>query len=126
MRKLPSGSTSMVQAVPLEEHLARLEVELLGYAVPHRGVARAADGGEVGPGFGVGREERGVPRGDGELVQVAFETVSRLDPAHLAVGGVEDHVLTYAVPGHDATLPPGEHGLAPVGLDLEVRRVPVL
>src|SRR5919107_3214679 len=36
----------VVPAVPLEKHLARPEVELLGYAVPHRGVVRAADGGE--------------------------------------------------------------------------------
>ena len=59
-------------------------------------------------------------------MQVPAVAVASLDPGHLAVGVVEDHVLAYAVPGHDLALPPGEHRLAPVGLHLEVRRVPVL
>ena len=49
LRRLAVGllDANMVQAAPLEEHLSGLEVELLGYPIPHRAVLWAADGGEV-------------------------------------------------------------------------------
>src|SRR5215218_7905455 len=83
-------------------------------------ISRAADRREVRLCRDVGRQERGVLRGDQELVQVSPVAVARADAGHLAVRVVEDHVLADAVPGHDLTLPPGEHGSPPVALDPEV------
>ena len=116
----------MVKAVPFEEDLAGLDVELLDDAVPRRAVLRAAGWGEIRRHRLVGGEQRGVLRGDEELVQVSVEAVARADPRYLPVRVVEDNVLPDAVPGHHGPLPPGEHGPAPVSLHLEVPRGDVL
>ena len=72
---------------------------------------------------GIGRnggDQRGVLRGDDELVQVDLQPVARADGGDGPVGAVGDHRLALPVAGDHAALPPGEHRLALVGLDLEV------
>ena len=51
-----------------------------------------------------GREE--------ELVQIGSLPSAGREPRDLAVGAVEDHVLSVAEPVLGLPLPPGEHGLA--------------
>src|SRR5688500_9754502 len=116
----------MVQAAPLEEHLPGLDVDLPGDPLPDHAILRTADRGEIRLRPLVARQERGVLRGYGELVQIAPLPVARFHPGYLTVRAVEDHVLAYAVPCYDLAFPPGEYRLPPVALHLEVRRVPVL
>src|ERR687897_124080 len=88
-----------------------LDVHLLDDPFPGYAILRAANRGEVRSPRSVGHQERGVLRGDEELVQVPTVTVARAHPGYLTVRVIEDHVLADAVPGHDPALPPGEHGL---------------
>src|SRR5215203_1388488 len=53
-------------------------------------------------------------------MQISPVAIARAHPGYLAVRVVEDHILAGAVPGHDLTLPPGEHGPPSVALHLEV------
>src|SRR5215208_6393366 len=110
----------VLEAVPLEEDLTRLDVHLLGDTAPHRAVFRAAYRGQIRPRWGVGSQKSGVLGGDQELVQVPLVTVASTNPGDLAVRVVEEDVLAFAMSGYDAALPPGEHGSAPVFLHLEV------
>jgi hypothetical protein len=59
-------------------------------------------------------------------VQVPAVAVVRADPAHLAVGVVEDDVLALAVALDHRAFPTGENGTAPVALRFEVPRARVL
>jgi hypothetical protein len=115
----------VLEAVPLEEHLPGRDVELLGYAVQHNAVCRAAHRGEVHRHLVVDRDQRNAFGRDQELVVVARVAVPRSEPPHLPVGAVEDDVLALAVAGVVAD-PPGEHRLAPVPLHLEVHHVQIL
>ncbi len=67
-------------------------------------------------------EQGGVLGTYEELVVVAFVAVSGPHPRHLAVGAVEEHVLPLAQAGV-LSLPPSEHGAAPVALQLEIHNV---
>src|SRR5215211_3516688 len=119
--------TYMLQAVPLEEHLAGCDVYLLSYPIQHPILLRATDRGEVHPThLAIDRKERGVLRGDEELVMVSLIAVSRPNPLYLAVGAIGYYVLALAMSGHDFALTPREHRLAPIALHLEVHRDPVL
>ena len=115
----------VVQAVPLEEDLARLHVDLLYDAFQRDAVPRTADGGEVPRGLSVNDEQRGAAVGQEELVVVSLVTVTRAHAGDLPVGAVADDVLAPAVAPVNP-LPPGEDGLSFVGLRLEVHRVPLL
>src|SRR5215203_1945152 len=112
----------VLQAVPLEEDLARLDVHLLDDPVHHGGLLRAADRGEIHLHSVVDGEERGVPLGYEELMVVPREPVPGADSRHLPVGAVEDQVLPVA-PAAVHALPPGQHRLPPVALHPEVHRV---
>src|SRR5215218_773090 len=70
--------TYMLQAVPLEEHLAGCDVYLLSYPIQHPILLRATYRGEVHPThLAIDRNERGVLRGDEELVMVSLIAVAR-------------------------------------------------
>src|SRR5215203_2717739 len=112
----------VLQTVPLEENLARLDVHLLDDPVHHGGLLRTAGRGEIHRHPAVDGKERGVPLGYEELVMVPRESVPGADPRHLPVGAIEDQVLPFA-PAAVHALPPGQHGLPPVALYLEVHRV---
>src|SRR5215211_3062282 len=60
----------VLEAVPLEEHFPALDVHLLDDTFPGHAILRATDRGEVPSPLSVGYQERGVLRGDQELVQV--------------------------------------------------------
>src|SRR5215216_4165721 len=96
------------------------------WTIPSQAILRATDRGKVRSRRGVGRQERGVLRGDEELVEVPAVAVARAYPGYLMVGVIEDHILAHAMSGRDLALPPGEHGPAMVVLQLEVSRGPVL
>src|SRR5215204_926028 len=55
-------------------------------------------------------------------MMVSLVAIAGPEPGYLAVGMVEDHVLALAE-ACVVSLPPGEHRLSPVCLDLEVERV---
>jgi hypothetical protein len=112
----------VLQAAPLEEHLARLDVYLLDYAVQDEAHFRTTVRGEVPGGLGVDCDEGGVTCGDEELVMVAGVAVARRESLHLPVGVVENDVLPIPVAAVD-TPPPGEDGLPPVGLRPEAHDV---
>src|SRR4029453_4937428 len=104
----------MVRAVPLEEHLAGADVDLLHDAVDGLRVGGAADGGQV-------RGRDGVPGRDQEFLAVGRVAVAALDLGNLPVAVVVE-VIGAARNGAQVggTLPPGEHRLALVGLRAEV------
>src|SRR5215208_201267 len=116
----------VIQAVPLEDNFTALDVHILEDPFPGHAILRAADRREVRSRRGVGHQERGVLRGDDELVEVPTVTVARAHPGYLTVRVIEDHIRADTVPGHDLALPPGEHGPTPVVLHLEVPCGPVL
>ena len=111
----------VVEAVPLEEHLAFLDVELLDDPFGHLTARRSPDRGEVRGHRVVDREERGAAFGDQELVEIAAVPVSAVHALELAVATVVDHAAS-AVGASGRALVPGEDGLAAVGLRAEVLR----
>src|SRR5215217_4287619 len=113
---------NVLQAVPLEEHLAGLDVDLLDYPVEHSAVRRTPYGGQIPRHLIVDRDQRRVLGRDEELVVVALVAVAGPDPLYLPIRVVHEHVLALAKPRVES-LPPGEHLLALVGLHLEVERV---
>src|SRR5215211_5591164 len=97
---------NMVEAVPLEEHLTGLDVDLLDDSLQHFAILRSTDRGKIHVvHLAIGIKERCLLGGDEELVMVSLVAVARADPPYLTVGGVGDHVLSVAVPRVDA-LPP--------------------
>src|SRR5829696_6352953 len=112
--------SDVLQAMPLEDDLPDLDVHLLDDPFPDHAILRAANRGEVRSLRSVGHQERGVLRGDEELVEVPTVTVARAHSGYLTVRAIEDHILADAVPGRDLALPPSEHGSAFVVLHLEV------
>src|SRR5919112_555289 len=112
--------SDVLQAMPLEDDLPGLDVHLLDDPFPDHAILRAANRGEVRSPRSVGHQERGVLRGDEELVEVPTVTVARAHSGYLTVRAIEDHILADAVPGRDLALPPGEYGSAFVVLHLEV------
>ncbi len=119
-RDVGIGDRHVVDAAPLEQHPAGGDVDLLDDAGQRHPVAGPAQRRQVGRYLAVGGDERGVLRGDDELVQVDLEPVARLDGGDGAVGAVGDHRLALAVALDDLAFPPGEHGLPAVGLHVEV------
>src|SRR5215211_8717871 len=113
---------NVLQAVPLEEHLAGLDVDLLDYPVEHSAVRRTPYVGQIPRHLTVNRDQRRVLWGDEELVVVPFVAVAGPDPLYLPIRVVADHVLALAKPRVES-LPPGEHLLALVSLHLEVESV---
>src|SRR5215213_3262135 len=112
----------MIYAVPLEEHLSGLDVQLLDDALPGYAILGASDGRMIPWHRVVDREQRCVLRAYEELVVVPVVAVGSPEPGYLAVGAVEDHVLALVLA---RCLHPSEHGFAPVGLNLEVHRPPI-
>ena len=97
----------MFQAVPLEEHLAGLDVYLLDDPFDDPTLLRATNRGEikvVHP--GIDRKERTASRGDEEFVEVPFITVTCTYSPCLLVGAIEDAVLGGTFASFDA-LPEG-------------------
>ena len=97
-------------AVPLEQDLPGLDVDLLDDAVDDLLVGRAADGAEVGGRGGVGQDQRGVPRRDEELVEVRHVAVGGSDGGHRLVVVVVDLVGPALGPA-GAALEPGQDRL---------------
>src|SRR5215207_7949514 len=112
----------VLQAVPLKEHLAGLDVDLLDYPVEHSAVRRAPYGGQIPRHLTVDRDQRRVLGRDEELVVVALVSVAGPDPLYLPIRVVHEHVLALAKP-RVVSLPPGEHRLSLIGLHLEVESV---
>ena len=78
----------VLQAVPLEEHLSGLDVDLLDYTVENFSVYGTADARE-GPGhFAVDRDQCRILGRDEELVVVPLEAVACPYPLYLPVGVV--------------------------------------
>src|SRR5215218_9280515 len=103
--------------MPLEKYLARLDIQLLDYPVKHNTVYRTTDAGEIPLYLAVDRDQGRILGRDEELVVVALVAVAGPEPGYLAVGMVADHVLALAVSCLES-LPPGEHRLSLVFLDL--------
>src|SRR5215213_7948182 len=114
--------TTLFRAVPLKEHLARLDVDLLDYPVEHSTVRRTPYGGQIPRHLTVDRDQRCILGRDEELVVVALVSVAGPDPLYLPIRVVHEHVLALAKPRVES-LPPGEHLLALVFLHLEIERV---
>src|SRR5215208_293156 len=115
----------VLQAVPLEEHLAGLDVELLDYPVEHVTVSRIAGWNRVPRHLVVDRDQRRILGRDEKLVVVPFIAVAGPYPCYLPVGAIEDHVLALAVTRMES-LPPGEHRLSLVCLRPEVHDIHIL
>ena len=129
------GVGDVAGAVPLEQHPAGPDVDLLDEAVDDPLVGGAADGGQVRGRHGIGRDQRGVPGRDEELVEVGRVPVARPDRGDLLVTVVVDVVgaagtvradlglpgpLGRLGPRWPAGLEPGQDRLAQVGLSAEV------
>src|SRR5919107_1389163 len=112
----------MVEAVPLEEHLPALDVDLLDNPFQHRTVDGAAHTGQVRTHFIVDRDQRRILGRDNELVVIPFVAVAGPDSIYLPVGMVTDHILALSV-ACVVSLPPGEYRLPSVRLDCEVEGV---
>ena len=110
----------VVLAVPLEEHLAGPDVDLLHHAVDDRLVGGTAYGGEVGGGSGVREDQRGVPRSDEELVAIGRQSVAGVDGRDLLVVVVVDVVGPSGETSEAGPLPPGKDRLPVVGLGPEI------
>src|SRR5215208_2657630 len=115
----------MLQAVPLEEYLARLDVELLSYPVEHITVYRITLRNEVPWHLVVDRDQGRILGRDEELVVVLLVAVGSRKAGYLAVGAIQDHVLALAV-SCVVSLPPGEHHLTLVCLRPEVHHIHTL
>src|SRR5215218_169036 len=113
---------NVLQAVPLEEHLAGLDVYLLDYSVEHSAVRRPPYGGQIPRHLTVDRDQGCVLGRDEELVVVSLVAVAGPDPLYLPIRVVHEHVLALAKACVES-LPPGEHLLALVCLHLEIERV---
>jgi hypothetical protein len=114
------GDRHVVKAVPPEQHRAGRDVDLEHDAGQRHPAGRAAERRQVSrPRLHRG-DQRGVLRGDDELVQVGLQAVASLDGGDGAVGAVGDHRPPVADALVDPPLPPGEHRPAPVCLHLEV------
>ena len=111
----------VVCGVPLEEHLAGADVDLLHDAVDDLLVGGAADGGQVRGPDGVGDDQRRVPGRDEEFLAVGRVAVAAFDLSDPLVAVVVE-VVGPARNGTQVgrTLPPGEHRLALVRLRAEV------
>src|SRR5215211_2089560 len=108
----------MIDAVPFEEHLCALDIQLLDDALYGHAILGAADRGEVLWHRVVDRDQCCVLRADEELVVVPVVAVSGSKAGYLTVRGIEDHI-------HARCLPPGENVSALVDLCLEVHRTSV-
>ena len=119
-RDVRLGRRDVAEAVPLEQHGAGREVDLLDDVVDDARVARPAPRPQVAAVALVGEHDRGVARRDRELVQVERVAVAGAHGRHLAVVLVVDLADAVAVADEQPALPPGQHGLALVGLHAEV------
>src|SRR5215217_7873576 len=115
----------VVEAVPLEEYLPALDVDLLSYPLEHDTLNRTTDGGEIPYYLAVDRDQGCILWRDEELVVVPLVAVGGRKAGSLAVGGIEDHVLSLAVTSMHS-LPPGEHPLSLVGLRSEGHHIHAL
>ena len=116
------GDRHVVEAVPLEQHAAGGQVDLLDDPVVDLAVARATGRGEVAAGLVVGLDQRRVLRGQEERVLVGEVAVAGMHVGDDVVGGVGDHALAVAVPrpAEGRALPPGEDRAPLVALDSHV------
>ena len=78
----------VLEAVPLEENLARLDVDLLSDPVEHDTVYRTPHAGQVPLHLVVDGDQRRVLWGDEKLVVLALKAVGRPEPPYLLVGAV--------------------------------------
>ena len=121
-RRIRLGQAHVLVAAPLEQHLARRDVEFLGHSVVVGAVGAAAVGPQVPVAEPEGCEVRGPLGREEKLVEVADVPVARLDCHHGRVRGVGYHVMALAVLVDNRPLEPGEHRLAPVLAGLKVHR----
>src|SRR5215212_2896257 len=87
----------VVEAVPLEEHLPTLDIDLLDDPFQHRTVDGATHTGQVPSHLTVDRDQRRILGRDHELVVIPFVAVAGSDSLYLPVGMVTDHVLALSV-----------------------------
>src|SRR5919112_4075923 len=86
----------MVEAVPFEEKLSSLYVQLLDDAFSRQAITGAADRSEIPWHRIVDRNQCGVLWADEELVVVlVVVAVGGRKTGYLMVGAIEDHVLTH-------------------------------
>ena len=117
------GERDVVEARPLHPHEAGPDVDFLKHAVGHRSVGGTADGRQIAEHGSIGRDQRGPPRRELEVMEVRLQAVAGLDLGDPAVAAVQDHVGAEPEPVHgDVPLPPREHRAARVFLHPEVGR----
>ena len=112
-RRLALVEPDAVDRVPLEQHEAGLDVDLLHDAGDHDAAARAAERAQVLDHAVIGHQQGGALRRDRELVQVHRVAVGGADRRHAAVALVVDHPRPAAVADDQAALPPGDAPACP-------------
>src|ERR1700758_3101225 len=105
-----------IRTVPLEEHPAGPDVDLLDDSVEYLLVRRAAHRGEIRRSERVREDQRGVLRREEELVEVREVAIGRLYRRDLLVVVAVDIVRSVQA----AALEPRQHRPAVVGLGPEV------
>ena len=121
-RPVGLDNRDVVEAAPLQQHLARGDVDLLEHRVLDRPVPRATDCAQISRRDRVGRQQCRAAAGDQELMQVALVAVARVDVRDRRVGRVGDHVLADAVTELDRPLPPRQDRRALEGLHAKIGR----
>ena len=112
----------VVEAVPLEQHAAGRDVDLLDDPLDDLPVAGPADSGQICAELAVDRDQCRSTRRDQEFVQIALVALAGLHSGDLAIAVIDDHADTAAVAGGDLSLPPGQHRVAAIVLHPHVHR----
>jgi hypothetical protein len=120
LARLRGAQWHVAERVPLPQHAARLDVDLLHDRIQHDSVLGSPDRGEVGPGGLIDGDQRGALGRDLKLVQVGVVALAPVHGRDPLVRVIVDHVLPEPMPGGDPSLPPGHDGLAPIALLVDV------
>ena len=108
------GHRDVVERAPVEQHLARGDVDLLDDTVPDPAIGLSPDLGEIRLSRDIGDEEHRVLVRDRRLVQVDHpmrQITAHAHTGHFLVRLVDDDHLALGQRCVDDALPPREHGL---------------